>query len=145
MAQRFLSSLLTTRDSPPLHVELALLVARVFAGLALALGHGLGKMPPAERFVDAVAGLGFPAPALFAWAAALSELAGGLLLAVGLLVRPAALFVATTMAVAAFGAHAADPFARREMSLLFLVLALIFLARGGGRFSLDRLAARGLR
>ena len=126
----------------PLASEVLLLVARVFAGLALALAHGLGKIPPSGRFVSGVAAMGFPAPNLFAWLAALAELAGGLLLAAGLLTRPAALAIAINMAVAAFVAHAADPFRTREPALLFLALALVFVARGAGRFALDRLVAR---
>ena len=56
--------------SPLANAGLTLL--RIFAGVALALGHGLGKMPPSERFVENTANLGFPLPGLFAWAAALS-------------------------------------------------------------------------
>ncbi len=66
---------------------------RVFTGLALAFGHGLGKLPPSERFIDRVADMGFPFAAFFAWAAGLSEFAGGLLLAAGLLTRPTSLFL----------------------------------------------------
>ena len=55
--------------------------------------------------VAGVARLGFPQPLLFAWAATISELAGGLLVAVGLFARVAAVFAAITMAVAAFMRH----------------------------------------
>ena len=47
--------------------NLSLLGLRVFAGLAMAFAHGLGKVPPSDRFIGAVENLGFPAPALFAW------------------------------------------------------------------------------
>lgn len=126
------------RPSGPVASELLLTAVRVFAGLALALAHGLGKIPPPDRFVQGVVKMGFPSPEIFAWLAALAEFAGGLLLAVGLLVRPAAFAIAVNMAVAGFVAHAADPFRTREMALLYLALALVFLALGGGRFSLDR-------
>lgn len=125
-----------------LPAEISMTALRVFAGLAMAFAHGWMKVPPPEMFVGGVAALGFPAPALFAWMAALAEFAGGLLLAAGFLTRPAALSVAVTMAVAAFGAHAADPFARKEMALLYLFVALIFVFRGAGRLSVDRLIAR---
>lgn len=110
---------------------------RLFAGLALALGHGLGKMPPSQMFIDAVSGMGFPAPTLFAWSAALSELVGGLLLAIGLFTRPAALFILTTMGVAAFILHRADPFQDRELAIIYGAVALVFLFSGAGRLSLD--------
>lgn len=81
--------------------------------------------------------MGFPLPALFAWAAALSELGGGLLLAIGLLTRPAALTVLITMLVAAFVRNAGAPFGDRELALLYGIAALLFLLAGAGRYSLD--------
>lgn len=119
--------------------DTGLLVLRLLAGLALALAHGWGKIPPSPGFIESVAGLGFPAPALFAWAAGLAEFAGGLCLAVGLLTRPAALFVLVTMGVAFFLRHADDPFSSKEKALLFGAVALCLLLTGAGRFSLDAL------
>jgi putative oxidoreductase len=139
MARPLSSFLFASRDVAPLPVELALLAARLYAGLALALAHGIGKLPPSPPFVEAVGALGFPAPLAFAWAAALAEAAGGILLALGLLTRPAAIAIAINMAVAGFLRHAADPFRAKELALFFLVTALVFAARGGGRFSVDRL------
>ncbi|HEX9654906.1 MAG TPA: DoxX family protein [bacterium] len=114
-----------------------LLILRVFTGLALALGHGINKMPPSERFIEGVSNLGFPAPLFFGWAAAFSELFGGILLAIGLFTRPSALLMFMTMMVAAFLRHAPDPFSDKEKALLFGVIALAFLLIGSGRFGLD--------
>jgi len=122
--------------------DLGLLVLRLFAGLALAFGHGLGKLPPSARFLAGVEEMGFPAPLLFGWAAALSEFAGGILIAVGLLTRPAAFFVCVTMAVAAFIRQAGDPFNERELALLFGACAVALLLTGAGRFSADALLRR---
>jgi putative oxidoreductase len=138
MPRALAAFLFGARPSGPVASELLLAAARIFTGLALALAHGLGKIPPPDRFVQGVVKMGFPSPEVFAWLAALAEFGGGLLLAVGFLVRPAALAIAFNMGVAAFVAHAADPFRTREMALLFLALALVFLALGGGRFALDR-------
>jgi putative oxidoreductase len=138
MLRALAALLFGSRPSGPVASELLLAAARVFTGLALALAHGWGKIPPPERFVQGVVKMGFPYPEVFAWMAALAEFGGGLLLAVGLFVRPAALAIAINMAVAGFVSHAADPFRAREMALLFLALALVFLALGGGRFALDR-------
>ena len=121
-----------------LSAELSIMALRVFAGLVMAFGHGLGKLPPPDGLVGAVAALGFPIPFFFAWMAALAEFAGGLLLALGLFTRPAAFGLVFTMGVAAFGAHATDPFKNKEMALLYLFVALIFMIRGAGRFSIDR-------
>jgi putative oxidoreductase len=126
------------RDYPACR-DWGLLLLRLFFGGTLAVMHGWGKLPVSEEFVNGVAGLGFPFPALFAWAAALSEFVGGLLLVAGLLTRPAALFVFATMAVAAFLQHAADPFNVKELALAYGAAALALAFTGAGRFSLDYL------
>ncbi|HLT48433.1 MAG TPA: DoxX family protein [Rubricoccaceae bacterium] len=122
--------------------DAGLLLLRLFAGLALAFAHGVNKMPPSEGFVTSVGELGYPAPGFFAWAAGFSEFLGGLLLALGLLTRPASLFIAVVMATAAFGRHADDPFSVKEKPLLFLAVVLMFLLAGSGRYGLDRLIYR---
>ncbi len=114
-----------------------LTLLRIFAGVAMALSHGIGKLPPSEGIIQATAGLGFPAPTLFAWAAALAEFAGGIGLALGLFTRISSFFVAFTMFVAAFGAHLNDPFAKKEMALLYFFIAVDFLLKGAGDWSID--------
>ncbi|AUN97895.1 DoxX family protein [Bacteriovorax stolpii] len=126
----------TTPESSLLN-ETSLLVLRVIAGLLMASLHGFGKMPPGDKLIGGVQALGFPMPVLFAWAAALAELLGGIFLAVGFMTRPAALFMAFTMLVAAFGAHLADPWDVKELSLLYFGISLIFATRGAGKFSID--------
>jgi putative oxidoreductase len=122
--------------------DLGLLILRVFSGLALALAHGWGKVPPSPGFVGMIAGLGFPAPALFAWLAAIAEFGGGLLIALGLLTRPASLLVVGHFTLVVLVAHAGDAFGDRELPLFFLVTALLFLLAGPGRYSVDA-ALRG--
>lgn len=128
--------------------DLGLALARAGIGLYMAFGHGYGKLfggdgfGPSEGFVSGVEELGFPAPLVFAWMAALSEFLGGLALAAGLFTRPAALTLVGTMAVAAFLQHGDDPWtsrggASKEMAMLYLLPCLGFLALGGGRFSVD--------
>ena len=116
--------------------DLGLFVLRAFAGTSLALAHGLGKVPPSEQFMKGVESLGLPAQA--AYLSALAEFGCGLLLAIGLATRPAALVIAGNMSVAAFGQHANDPYQRAELAYLFLAVAVMFLLVGAGRFSLDR-------
>ena len=55
-----------------------------------------------------------------------------------LLTRPAALFVVITMAVAAFIRQAGDPFAERELALVYGTAAGMLLPTGAGRYSIDR-------
>lgn len=116
----------------------AVLLLRLWLG-AMMIVHGYGKVfGGLERFTAGVEKMGFPAPELFAWAAALSEFGGGILLILGLFTRPAAIFVTCTMFVAAFIRHMDDPFGKKELSITYLVLALILLITGPGRLSLDR-------
>lgn len=124
-------------DSAPPSRDLGLLVLRLFAGLGMALAHGWGKLPPSDGFVARLAEVGLPAPEVFGWLAGLAEFGGGLLVAVGLATRPAAALVVVTMLVAAFGAHAGDPFAAREKALLYGVAFLALALTGAGRLSLD--------
>jgi putative oxidoreductase len=122
---------------------LGLLILRLAFGLGIAR-HGYGKVfeGGAGKMVDAVGTLGFPLPLVFAWAAALSEFAGGLLMALGLATRGAAAFVATTMGVAAFMFHAHDPIDTKEKALAYFAAALTVLCTGPGPLSLDRLLSK---
>lgn len=117
--------------------DLGLLVLRVGVGLALALAHGLGKLPPSERFIEGVAEMGFFLPVVFAWAAALSEFVGGLLVALGFLTRPAAVFAGFTMAVAFFIRHGGQSFGEREKPFLFLIAFVALAIMGAGRYAVD--------
>jgi putative oxidoreductase len=119
--------------------ELGLAALRIFSGLSMALAHGWGKMLPSERFIEGVGRLGFPWPTFFAHAAGYSEFIGGLLLSIGLATRPSAFFIMVTMLTAGFLSHADDPFGRKEKAFLYAVIMLVFLIRGGGRYSVDRL------
>jgi putative oxidoreductase len=77
---------------------------------------------------------------------ALLEVVGGILLVIGLFTRPVALLLAGFMAVATFYVHMANGFfwTNRgfEYPLMWLVLAVAVLIRGGGELSVDRRLAR---
>jgi putative oxidoreductase len=83
--------------------------------------------------------LGFPAPGVFAWAAGLSEFLGGIFLALGFLTRISSFFIAMTMLTAIVGVHALDPFARKELALMYFVVATAFTLHGAGDWSIDSL------
>lgn len=138
-------SILFGSAAPSRGTDAALLLLRLGFFLPMAFLHGLGKLPPSEGFIGGTAALGFPLPVVFAWAAGLSEFLGGLLLAAGLLTRPAAGLLAFTMAVAFFGAHGAALSGDNsgEMALLYLVASVVVLVAGPGLYSVDaRLSGR---
>lgn len=85
-------------------------------------------------------------PAGLALLAGLIEFAGGLALAAGLLTRPVAALVAGLMGVAVLQVHLGAGFfwtaGGFEYPLLWGIVALSFVIRGGGRFSLDALIGR---
>jgi putative oxidoreductase len=119
------------------HVDLAWALVRVVFGLSLAVFHGWGKVSGGvDKLVGTVEKLGFPYPEVFAWCAALAEFGGGLLVALGLLTRPAAAAAAFTMMVALYN-HRVDPFAKSEMALLYLSVMLAAVLLGSGRYGVD--------
>ncbi len=139
--------------------DITLLVLR-FSGLGLAVFHGWPKLQAlvagTSRFADGLASMGFPMPAVFAWAAALAETAGGVLVFVGFGTRIAAAFCAVTMLVAAFTRHhaldlflwkwglkeiapeTAKAWGSPELALVYLLAFVALALAGAGRLSLDR-------
>jgi len=107
-------------------------------GLGLAY-HGYQKIfgGNMSKFAGGVEDMGFPLPVVFAWAAALSELVGGALVAIGLFTRVAAALAATTMFVAAFLRHATDDFETREKAISYLAIMLALACLGAGKWSID--------
>lgn len=123
--------------STPRSADLGLLIVRLWFGLVLCFGHGLSKLTAPGKFLASVEARGFPAPEILGVLAIVSEFFGGLLLALGLLTRPAALFVLMTMLVAAFFVHADDPFSKKEFALAYGMAAFALLVSGAGRYSVD--------
>lgn len=122
----------------PLLDEIGWAVLRFTVGALMAALHGYPKIfgGTMDRFVRGVADLGFPLPTFFAWAAALSEFVGGIMIALGLGTRIGAAFCGFTMLVATYR-HLADPWPRKELALLYLAAMIAIALIGGGRYSLD--------
>lgn len=123
-------------------VDIGLAVLRVIVGLAFITVFEKflprdGIWGPQQWFVDDVAAMGFPAPALFAWLAVLAEFFGGFLLVVGLGTRFAALANVLVTATAAFLYHGGDVGQNGLTATVFLVMCTTLMIAGPGRFSLD--------
>lgn len=122
-----------------------ILLLRVGTGLTMALAHGWGKLTNLlgddPHFGDPLGIGAIPSLAL----AVFGELVCGVLLALGLATRAAAIPFAITMLVAVGIVHGDDPWSDKEHAFLFLVPALVIAITGPGRFSLDALLVPRLR
>lgn len=139
-------------SSSSLALDLGLLAGRLWVGIPMAFIWGAAKIPPAPGFITTVGNLGFPMPTLFAWCAALSEVVGGAMIALGLMTRPASLLLGFTMFVAAFMQKADESFwdPSRLNPTHYLVFCIVLLLTGAGRLSVDQVLrpkpdGRGLR
>jgi putative oxidoreductase len=129
--------------SHPTFASAALLLLRLIVGAAFVF-HGWGKIqtpfgwnpPESPIFI----------PVVFQFLAAISEFGGGIALILGLLTPIGSLGIGCTMAVAVY-LHSMvmkDPFVNMtggssyEPALVFLGIALVILALGPGKFSLDK-------
>jgi putative oxidoreductase len=125
-------------------------MVRVVAGLFL-MPHGAQKLfgwfggyglEATGQFFATKLGL----PASLALVAGLIEFFGGLFLAVGFLTRPAAALVVGLMATAIAGVHLGAGFfwtnGGFEYPLLWAVVALSYVIRGGGAYSVDAVLGR---
>jgi putative oxidoreductase len=121
----------------------ALLILRIIAGIAFIL-HGMGKIETPMGWLPVNAPIHIPP--FFQMLAAISEFAGGIAWIVGLVTPLASFGLSVTMAVAAF-VHMnvfKDPFVNPtggssyEPALGYFAVALVLLAVGPGKFSLDR-------
>lgn len=119
----------------------ALAALRIIAAL-LFMEHGLMKL---FGFPAAQPGAPSPLPPLLMLAAVL-EVGGGLLLALGLFTRPAAFVLSGEMAVGYFMAHAPKSFWPAinggDAAILFAFVFLYLACAGGGALSLDDAMAR---
>ncbi len=114
-------------------------------GLLLVRYHGIHKLVeglewrkgrrPVWPFVDEIKAAGFPFPVINAWLATAAQLAGGVLLVIGLGTRAAAVMVAGTL----LGAVYTNVVLKKsnQMALLYLLLVACVVAFGPGRWSLD--------
>lgn len=117
--------------------SIGLLILRLgFAGMML-FGHGLPKLMKFNELSASFADpLGIGNAASLA-SAIFGEVACAVLIAIGLFTRVAAVPFLFTMLVAAFIVHSADPWAKKELALLYAIPALTLIFTGPGAFSID--------
>jgi putative oxidoreductase len=126
------------------HYDAALLVLRIGIGAMFALAHGWDKITAGPetwtKLGGAMGALGITfAPAFWGFMAAFAEFVGGILLAIGLFFRPAAILLLITMAVAAImHLSAGHGLGKASHAIEAGVVFIALLISGPGRMSLKQ-------
>ena len=114
-------------------------IARILAGTMFAC-HG------AQKVLGAFGGMPPGVPPGLIWSAGPIEFLGGILIALGLFVRPVAFLCSGLMAFAYFLGHAKNGFWPKmnggELAVLYCWIFLYIAAAGAGDFALDNLLRR---
>lgn len=122
----------------PLNTDIVVLLLRLTLGILIAY-HGLTKLLAFNKilpnFPDVI-GIGSELSFILA---VIAELGCGILVATGLLTRFMAVPIFFTMFVAFFIAHAGDPFSKKELALVYLILSVVVFIVGSGKYSIDNL------
>lgn len=113
-------------------------ILRVVAGLAL-VTHGYPKIMNPFGATQMVEGLGFYPGVFWAPLLAATEFFGGILIAIGLLTRPASFAAMVVLAVTIYAHWVAmgQGYGGAEKSILWTAIFLFFAIRGGNRHSVD--------
>ena len=131
----FLKNLYSTRL---VNADWVALILRIIGG-GFMLTHGCPKFQKLlsgnMEFSDPI-GLGV---GVSLFLTVFAEFFCGLLLLLGLGTRLSSIPLFITMFVAGFVVHGADPFARKEKALMYLLIYLAIFLMGGGKYSLDNL------
>lgn len=129
-------------NSSSIPKDIILLAVRVFVGFAM-LSHGYPKLQMLLaggkiEFFDFL-GMG---PLVTLILTVIAEFVCSILLILGLFTRVSLGFLIFTMIIAGFVVHGADPFEKREMSLIYLSVYLLLMIIGAGKVSVDHLIER---
>jgi putative oxidoreductase len=129
----------------PINSDLALIILRVVLGIIM-IYHGWPKLTNLAGTIDAMTGMGVPAPAVAAIFATVAEVVGGPLMLLGAFTDIAGLMFAIDMLGAITFVHAKNGFAVAkggvEWPLLLAATALAIALAGPGRYAVGRPADR---
>lgn len=130
--------MITASSNPPTFTAVGLLFLRVFLGMAMFLGHGLGKWEKLFaggdiQFADPFGIGALPSLAM----AVFAEVICAILLVFGLLTRAVLIPLIVIMLVAIFAVHSSDGFGGMEKALLYGAGFLTLMLTGPGTYSMD--------
>lgn len=116
---------------------------RVICGVIFAV-HGYPKIMNPYGASEMVEGLGFYPGAFWSPALSITEFVAGVLIALGLFTRPAAVAASIILAVTVYAHWVAfgQGYSGSEKSILWLGMAIFFAVRGSNRHSVDALLGR---
>jgi putative oxidoreductase len=118
------------------------LIARVWLG-AMMIVHGQPKIADGMvRLTNSLMERGWPMPMFQAFTVASIEFGGGILIIAGLFTRPLATIAAGLFTGISLMFLTNAPFGQKELALSYLLLALIVIALGPGKYSVDALLFR---
>lgn len=132
----------TSTKSNTLIVDIVLLIVRVFVGFSM-LSHGFPKLQQLFsgeeiQFFDFL-GMG---PKISLICVVFAEFVCSIFIILGLFTRVAVFFLIVTMAIIGLHYHSADPFSKRESSLLYLSIYSLIFAFGPGKYSIDGMISK---
>lgn len=131
----------------PNWIDLAILIAHLFIGICFVV-HGLGKLGIVGSgnmagFTGWLKSMGLPFPELQARMAMVTEIAGGLMITLGLLTRVGLVLCFFTMVMAAVIGHKGAGYLitnnppGKEYALNLAVICVVLFLLGPGSYSLD--------
>lgn len=121
------------------NIDFSLLLLRLTAGGIMLAAHGWSKFLAYQKMSAT-----FPDPFGVGSAVSLglvvfAEFICAALVAIGLFTRLAAIPLIVTMVVAAFHIHAADPWKKKELAVIYLVMYVVIFLMGPGKYSLQNI------
>lgn len=127
----------TSTKTNPFFIDIVLFCVRIFIGFAM-LSHGFPKLQQLFsgeeiQFYNFL-GMGEKLSLIFA---VFAEFVCSIFIILGLFTRIAVFFLVITMFIAGLVFHSADPFAKKELSLLYLAIYTLIFAFGAGKYSID--------
>jgi len=122
-------------------VSVVLLILRVGIAIMMLI-HGIPKLQ--MLFSDNIQfpGVMGMSPFFSLTLTVLAEVLCSLLIFFGLFTRIATIPLILTMLTAVFLIHGADPFAKQELGLLYLLVYVALFMLGGGKYSIDAILQR---
>ena len=126
----------------PTFINIALLILRL-AVAGFMLTHGYPKLTKLLaggeiKFSDPI-GVG---PTISLVLVVLAEFLCSILVGLGIFTRLSTIPLIVAMSVAAFIAHGPDPFGRKELALMYLLIYVFLLITGGGKYSVDHFISK---